>query len=329
MDPRKFRQQSPPTRVGGRALPISITKADTGREIVARRPGMSILGPRKPQSMQQVGNQQASPRGAQAQLPGHGMVPAKPQTMIGPMYQQQGPAREQARVVSPKGLLGGRPDPRTGQTLSGIGGPQKVPQTGHTIQGQLFRVSPSGQSKAPYMGSERGELGGIYGRPDKGKRPTTQEPWSPDPEHKWGGPDQKPLPGSKFLSGGHPGVLNAYLAGQSQGGATMSYLGGPAIARLHIGRAVSGLHGLLNQKTPHAFESQRMGRESLLQRQQMLRRMSGEGGGVVTRGGMPGSRNVGAGGFGMGMSTPGFRRSLPVEGQAIMVRSGIKRIKNG
>jgi len=250
------------------------------------------------------------------------MVPSKPLTMMGPMKQQQAPAQERARIVPPK-QLSGRPQPQSGHTLQGVG-PFQVRKPGQPAQ--------QGNQPQPYMGEEKGakKPGGF----DRGPRPNVKGPWSPDPEHKWEGMDQKPLPGSKVLTGPGSNILGAFLSAQAHGGATMSYLGGPQIARLHIGRAVSGVHGLLNRKTPHAYESARMGREALLQRQQMIRRQGGEGGGVVTQSGMPGSRNPGAGGFGMGMSTPGgvggFRRSLPaVEGQAIMVRSGIKRIKNG
>jgi hypothetical protein len=62
--------------------------------------------------------------------------------------------------------------------------------------------------------------------------------------------------------------------------------GGAQTARLVAGRAVAGAHGLLNRKTPGHYEADRAQREAQLQRQQQFRRMSGEGGGVVTQSSM-------------------------------------------
>jgi len=97
-------------------------------------------------------------------------------------------------------------------------------------------------------------------------------------------------------------VLGAYNTGHVLGSSANTPGGGTTALNMVAGRAVGAAHGLLNRHTASHVEGARSGREGQIQRQQIVNRQLGEGGGVVTQ------KSLEAVSIASAMVRPGIRR---------------------
>lgn len=214
----------------------------------------------------------------QMSIPGTGSVPKKPDNVVpegGASKPQGGGQMALPNVAQHEKKQQDRAaKPGTQLSLPGVKGEHgegsrggKI--VGHTKDGKPIYESqlkegqgrPEGEQKDEGAGGADGQAGQAEGGKPEGAKPP-----------------QKP----KIDKAG-PNILGAYHFGQALGMAASTQAGGAAITRMLAGRAVSGVHGFLNRKTPADYEAARGQREAQLQRQQELRRMYGEGGGVVVQ----------------------------------------------
>lgn len=324
MDPRAFRQWSPPTRMGAKVFAGDLAKAEesapkspgAGRSVIASpSPGLQVLSaPKSASATPKITtpgpkpNPSAKVLGPQGQHVSTALVPStprgmatKPQTMGGgggakPQMPAMGPEHlrnvnlggAQPKMLTPGSQMVVHPSRGGGASTAMTGGsggtppPHSGPETTHAP------ATPTATPAAPTA-----PTGGTPG--GAGTKPT--EPAAA------GKPEEKPSIG--------PNIAGAYQFGHRVGGATVSETGPAQLQNIYTGRAVMGVHGLLNRKTPQHYEGQRMQREAELTRRTVERRQAGEAGGVVTQSSMKSLHEA--------------AQSL----QIAMIKSGVRRPGNG
>lgn len=321
MDPRAFRQWSPPTRMGAKVFAGDLAKAEesapkspgAGRSVIASpSPGLQVLsapksasatpkittpGPKPNPTAKVLGPQGQHVSTAMVPSTPRGMAQAKPKTMGG----EGGGARPQMPTMGPSDLrgagFGGGPQPK--QLTPGS---QMVVHPSRGGGASTAMTGGSGSPPPPHSGAET-----THAPATPTKTPTgTGDSGTKPPEGK---PEEKAKPEDAGYKG--PNILGAYQFGHRIGSATVTPTGPAQLANIYTGRAVSEVHGLLNRKTPHHYEGQRLQREAELTRRTMERRTAGEGGGVVTQSSMKSLHEA--------------AQSL----QIAMIKSGVRRPGNG
>lgn len=321
MDPRAFRQWSPPTRMGAKVFAGDLAKAEdsapkspgAGRSVIASpSPGLQVLsapksasatpkittpGPKANPTAKVLGPQGQHVSTALVPSTPRGMAPAKPKTMGG----EGGGARPQMPTMGPSdlrgaGFGGGGPQPK--QLTPGT---QMIKHPSRGPGATTAMTGGSGPPPPPHSGAETKQGPATPAQPSTGGGSGTK---TPDAK-----PDEKAKPEAAPYKG--PNIAGAYQFGHRVGGATVSETGPAQLANIYVGRAVMETHGLLNKQTPHDYENKRMGREAELTRRTTERRAAGEGGGVVTQSSMKSLHEA--------------AQSL----QIAMIKSGVRRPKDG